>query len=313
MNRRNLLRAAASATAGAGLLALDAEGVLAARRQDASFRSPNTQPTGPYIETLDHTQLFYKDWGSGEPIVFVHSWAVNSDLWQYQMIHLSQQGFRCIAYDQRGFGRSTDPGRGYDLNTLADDLAAVLAQLNLNQVTLVGHSMGCKEIVRYLSRQGSARIRRIVLISPGAPLTVKTPENPDGVDANAFKQLQNVWTTDFPKWLAENARPFFVPETSPAMVEWGIQMCLQASLKALVDCNSADAQADLRAELAKIQLPTLIVHGTVDASAPLEKTGRKVAQLIKGSQLTIYEGAPHGLMLTHVDRLNRELESFLRS
>jgi pimeloyl-ACP methyl ester carboxylesterase len=313
MNRRNLLRTAASATVGAGLLALDAEGILASTAQDASFHAPNTQCAGPYIQTLDQTQLFYRDWGTGQPVVFVHSWAVNSDLWQYQMIHLSQQGFRCIAYDQRGFGRSADPGHGYDLNTLADDLAAVLDQLNLSQVTLVGHSMGCKEIVRYLTRHGSSRIVRIVLISPGAPLTVKTPENPDGVDAHAIQQLQSAWTSDFPKWLAENARPFFVPETSPATVDWGTQMCLQASLKALVDCNNADAQADMRTELRKIQLPTLIIHGTVDVSTPLEKTGRKVAQLVKGSRLTIYEGAPHGLMLTHTERLNRELASFLRA
>jgi non-heme chloroperoxidase len=208
MNRRNLFRVAA---ASAGLLALDAEGIVPGQKpgseDGAGVASAEALP--PYLQTADHTLLFYKDWGKGRPVLFVHSWAVNSDLWQYQMIHLSQRGFRCVAYDQRGCGRSTDPGRGYDFDTLADDLATVVELLDLRDVTLVGHSLGCKEIVRYLSRHGSSRVARVVLVSPGAPLTMKSSENPNGVDDRALQQLHDAWTTDFPKWLAENARPFF--------------------------------------------------------------------------------------------------------
>ncbi|HZS08145.1 MAG TPA: alpha/beta hydrolase [Blastocatellia bacterium] len=307
MGRRNVLKSVAFAATGAGLIAAG-EAAAGAKTRDSTPQAPRT----PFIVTRDHTSLFYKDWGTGKPVVFVHSWALNSDMWQYQMIHLAGQGLRCIAYDSRGHGRSSDPGRGYDYDTLADDLAAVIEQLNLREVTLVGHSMGGGEIIRYLSRHGSGRIARTVLAAPSLPYILKSADNPEGVDRSVFERLRAAWSRDFPKWLADNARPFFVPETSPEMVQWGVRMCLQASLKALIDCNRADTETDFRAELPKITVPTLVIHGDADVSAPLELTGRKTARLIPGSQLKVYERAPHGLMFTHLDRFNRDLLAFIR-
>src|SRR5215475_1945844 len=305
MHRRNVLKSVAFAAAGAGLGA-----AVSAGGQKTEASTANTTRT-PFIVTRDGASLFYKDWGKGEPIVFVHSWALNSDMWQYQMIHLAGQGLRCVAYDSRGHGRSSDPGQGYDYDTLADDLAAVIEQLNLREVTLVGHSMGGGEVVRYLSRHGARRITRAVLVAPSTPFILKTADNPDGVDRSVFEQLRATWSKDFPKWLADNARPFFTPETSPEMIQWGIRMCLQASMKALIDCNRTDTETDFRRELPKITTPTLIIHGNKDVSTPLESTGRKTARLIPGSRLEVYEGAPHGLMFTHMDRFNRDLLAFI--
>jgi pimeloyl-ACP methyl ester carboxylesterase len=219
---------------------------------------------------------------------------------------------RCVAYDHRGHGRSSDPGQGYDYDTLAGDLATVIEQLDLRDITLVAHSMGCGAAVRHLSRHGADRIARVALVSPTLPFILKTEDNPDGVDKTVLERVRAKFSKDFPKWLADNAPPFFTPETSPAMIQWGINMCLQASLKALIDCNRTGAETDFRAELPKITAPTLIIHGDKDVSAPLEFTGRKTARLIPGSRLKVYEGAPHGLMFTHMDRFNRDLHDFIK-
>lgn len=300
MQRRNVLKSVATAAAGIGL--------IAANKKAAAGNGLQM----PFIETRDRASLFYKDWGAGKPVVFVHGWALHSDMWQYQMIHLAGQGLRCIAYDKRGHGRSSDPGRGYDYDTLADDLAALIERLNLRDVRLVSHSMGGGEIVRYLTRHGTGRIARIVLLASATPFLMKTADNADGVDKRYFDQLRAAWSKDFPKWLADNTKPFFVPETSPAMVEWGVRMCQQASLKALIDCNHAVTETDFRAELRKITVPALVIHGDADQSMPLALTGRKTAQLIPGSQIKVYEGAPHGLFITHLDRLNRDLLAFIK-
>lgn len=305
MNRRNVLKSVALATTGAGLAAVSGATANAGASTEKALRSP-------FIATRDGASLFYKDWGNGKPVVFVHSWALNSDMWQYQMIHLSGQGLRCVAYDNRGHGRSSDPGRGYDYDTLAGDLAAVIEQLSLREVTLVGHSMGCGVVARYLSRHGARRVARVALVSPSLPFGLKTEDNPDGMDKSVLERLQAAWSKDFPKWLTANARPFFTPETSPEMVQWGINMCLQASLKALIDCNHAAIETDFRAELPQITAPTLIIHGDKDVSTPLESTGRRTARLIPGSRLEVYEGAPHGLMFTHMDRFNRDLLTFIK-
>jgi pimeloyl-ACP methyl ester carboxylesterase len=307
MHRRNVLKSVVSAAAGAGLVAATAGSARAKTRATAT-KALRT----PFIVTGDGAHLFYKDWGNGKPVVFVHSWALNSDMWQYQMIHLAGLGLRCVAYDHRGHGRSSDPGQGYDYDTLAGDLATVIEQLDLRDITLVAHSMGCGAAVRHLSRHGADRIARVALVSPTLPFILKTEDNPDGVDKTVLERVRAKFSKDFPKWLADNAPPFFTPETSPAMIQWGINMCLQASLKALIDCNRTDTEADFRAELPKITAPTLIIHGDKDVSAPLEFTGRKTARLIPGSRLKVYEGAPHGLMFTHMDRFNRDLHDFIK-
>lgn len=267
--------------------------------------------TPPYFQTDDGVRLFYRDWGAGKPVLFIHSWAVNADLWQYQMVHLSSQGLRCIAYDRRGHGRSSDPGHGYTADRLADDLAELINGLGLYNLTLVGHSMGCGEIVRYLARHGSSRVKRIALIAPSLPFLLKTPDNPAGEANTVLENFRRTVATDFPKWLSENARPFFVPETCQTTVDWGINMCLQSSLKAVLECSRVDAETDYRDDLRELAVPAVIIQGDRDVSTPLERTGVRTVRLIPGSELIVYEGAPHGLMLTHVDRLNADLRSFI--
>jgi non-heme chloroperoxidase len=267
----------------------------------------------PFISANDGTPLYYKDWGAGQPIVFISSWGLNSDMWQYQMTPMVGEGLRCIAYDRRGHGRSGQPSHGYDYDTLSDDLAAVIESLDLYQVTLAGHSMAGGEIIRYLSRRGARRIGRIVLLAPTTPFILKTPDNPDGVPEEIFNRTRAEWLKDYPKWLADNARPFFVADTSQAMIDWVLRLMTQASLKALLDCNHAIVETDFRDELPRVDVPTLIIQGDNDVSTPLHLTGRRTAQLILNAQLKVYEGAPHGLMFTHTERLNHDLIEFARS
>ena len=280
----------------------DAPGVEAAPRVGAA--------RGPFIATGEGAFLFCKEWGTGKPVLFLHSWAVNSDLWQYQMIDLSSRGMRCIAYDMRGHGRSSDPGRGYNFDNLADDLQAVIEFFDLHEACIVGHSVSCGVIVRYLLRHGSNRISRAVLVSPSMQLNIE-----DGAQAGGratSDQAQLPWAKDFPKWLGENARPFFAPETSQETVQFGIDMCLQASLKALVDVHLADSGTNFRAALPRVKVPTLVIHGDRDRSVSVDR-GREVAKLIPGAEFKLYEGAPHGLMLTHVDRCTADLLAFFTS
>jgi non-heme chloroperoxidase len=272
----------------------------------------------PYLKAGDGTTLFYRDWGAGQPMVFLSSWGLRSDMWQYQLAPLAENGIRCIAYDRRGHGRSDDPGRGYDADTLADDLAALIEALDLRDVTLVGHSMGGAEIVRYLTRHGQHRISRIALVAAWLPFQLKTADNPAGIDAPAAEELRNVWKTDFPRWLVENAPPFFgdgLPDcdTSPAQRDWLIRMLAGTSLQALVECNRAIVETDFRPEMRDITVPTLIIHGDQDVSTPLEFTGKRSADLITNSQLIVYENAPHGLFLTHQRRLTDDLLAFVKS
>ena len=305
MHRREVLKSLAFAATGAGITAASTRSVLA--KSTAAKTQRNS-----YFETVDGTTLFYRDWGTGKPVVFIHSWAANSDMWQYQMIHLTGNGFRCIAYDRRGHGRSADPDHGYEYNTLSDDLAALIDHLNLREVVLVGHSMAGGEIVRYLTRHGASRVARIVLLAPTTPFILKTADNPDGVDKKFLDQIRSAWVKDFPKWLADNTPPFFSPETSPETMQWGIRMALQSSLKALIECNHAVTETDFRVEMRKIMVPTLIIHGDADRSAFIDLTGKQSAKLISGSEFKLYEGAPHGLYITHMDRVDRDLLAFIK-
>ncbi|MFZ0657850.1 MAG: alpha/beta hydrolase [Candidatus Binataceae bacterium] len=270
-------------------------------------------PHTPLVTADDGTQLYFKDWGAGLPVVFISSWSANADMWQYQMAPMAAAGYRCVAYDRRGHGRSGQPSTGFDYDTLADDLAAVIDDRDLRGATLVGHSMAAGEIVRYLSRHGAGRVARIVLIAPTTPFVLQTPDNPDGVPNAMFEQTRAQLAADLPGWLADNADPFFVPETSPAMRAWVLSLSLQCSIVAALGCNHAFCETDFRPELPKISVPTLVIHGDKDASTPLELTGRKTAKLIPGAELKVYQGAPHGLMFTHTERLNRDLIAFARS
>jgi len=275
----------------------------------------------PYFETSDHTSLFYRDWGTGAPVVFLSSWGYSSPMWEYQMVPLSEHGLRCIAYDRRGHGRSDDPGRGYDFDTLADDLATFLEQLDLHEVTLISHSVAGGEIVRYLSRHGTGRVARIVLISATLPFLLQTADNPEGVPGDRIYAHVEGLRADRPHYLSTGAISFFslgaswpCPEViSPEMIQWSIQILLECSPKAAIAFREVCIETDFRADLRSCNIPTLIVHGDKDTSAPLNMCGRRIAQVIAGSHLKIYEGAAHGLFLTHKDRLNSDLLDFIRS
>jgi pimeloyl-ACP methyl ester carboxylesterase len=270
----------------------------------------------PFIATRDETSLFYKDWGTGKPVLFVHGWCLGSDMWEYQMTPLVDEGLRCIAYDVRGCGRSDQPGHGYDFDTLSDDLAAVIEHLDLQDVTLIGHSMGSTQILRYLARHGSVRVARAALVSTTAPLLLKTEDNPDGMDGSVVDEIVAALYNDRARWASAIANPWFgngLPGVyvSPELVDWGIGLFLKASLKAAVDMQRASFAADLRSDTRKVAVPTLIVHGDSDAMAPLEATGRKVANAIPHCTLRVYENASHGLFLSHRARFNGDLLSFV--
>lgn len=263
------------------------------------------------VVTPDGVGLFFKDWGQGAPVLFIHSWALTSDMWDYQFASLADQGLRCIAYDRRGHGRSDQPSTGYDFDTLADDLAAVIDALDLRGVTLVGHSMGCSEIVRYLTRHGADKIARVVMLSPTTPFILKADDNPHGLDASMFDGIRALWRQDFPKWVDDNTDPFVAADTSQGIKDWLRGMMLRASLPVLIACNMSLVETDFREELRNIGVPVLLVHGDLDASAPLTLTGQPTAALITGVDFRLYEGAPHGLFVTHIDRVNADIAAFV--
>jgi pimeloyl-ACP methyl ester carboxylesterase len=305
MHRRDVLKSAAAVT-GAALAA-------SVTRADAARATPAAATHGPYVATRDGQQLFCKDWGSGPPVVFLAAWALPSDMWDYQMVPLSQQGLRCIAYDRRGHGRSSHAGGGYDYDTLADDLAAVLDTLDLRGVTLVGMSIAGGEMVRYLTRHTSKRIARLIVVGTAAtPFRLRTADNPSGVPAEAAEAFRRRLLRDFPGWMEENGPPFFVPSTSQPMRDWVRGLMFGASMKAIVECSRSMMATDFRAELPGIAVPTLLIHGDRDVSAPLDATGRPTAALIPGARLEVYEGAPHGLFLTHMDRLTGDILAFAK-
>jgi pimeloyl-ACP methyl ester carboxylesterase len=288
----------------AGIAASDA---AATRRALTGQNAPST----PFIETADGSLLFHKDWGTGKPVLLLHSWGVDGDMWQYQMVDLVDRGFRCIAYDRRGHGRSSQPGEGYDFDTLADDLATVIERLDFSDLALVGHSMSCGEIVRYLTRHGSSRIARVALVGPTLPFMMKTPDNPLGRDKEILDALCACWRRDLPQWVNDNEAPFFVPETSPGMRQWLVGLIQRCSLKAAIECQRTAFGTDFRPELPGITLPTLMLHGDKDASVPLG-LARVAAALIPNCELKVYAGAPHGLFLTHMGRFNADLSAFLQ-
>ena len=270
-----------------------------------------------FIETADGTCLFFKDWGTGDPVVLIHGWPFNADMWEYTMTALVDEGLRCVAYDRRGFGRSSQPGTGYDYDTLADDLAALLERLDLRRVTLVGFSMGGGEVARYLSRHGAGRVARAALVGSIVPGVLRTADNPDGIDESVFDFMVAALRQDRPRFFADGVPGVFgagLPgnEVSPDLLRWAVGLGLQASPKATIDCVRAFSRADFRADLAAFTMPTLIVHGDQDASTPIDATARAAARAIPQSRLLVYEGAPHGLFLTEKDRLNRDLLAFVR-
>jgi non-heme chloroperoxidase len=271
----------------------------------------------PFVRSSDDVSLFVRDWGEGTPVVFCAAWALSSIAWQYQMISVVDEGRRAVAYDRRGHGRSDDPGHGYDYDTLADDLASVLEHLDLHDVTLVAHSMGSGDAVRYLTRHGSDRVARLMLLAPTTPFVLKTPNNEYGVDGELFAEQREQWRRDFGRWILENEPPYFgdgLPgcDVSSLLRDWTKADMLSTSLQAAIEFQRSAMETDFRAELSSLSLPTLIVQGDADASAPLPLTGARTADLLPNSRLLVYEDAPHGLYLTHREKVNADLLAFVQ-
>lgn len=269
----------------------------------------------PYVQARDQTRLFYTDGGIGQPLVFISSAWLDSRMWEFQVPRLVDQGFRCIAYDRRGHGRSDWPWNGYDYDTLADDLGALLDHLDLREVTLVSHSAGAGEIVRHLTRHGAARVARIALVSGTTPCPMLRADNPEGIDIALMQADLAARTADRAKWYADNAVGFFgagLPgvRVSAEFTEFVIRQCLDCSARATVEFFLTGFTSDLREELRTIDVPALIVHGDGDLQAPLELCGRRTARLLPRATLRVYEDAAHGLFVTHADRLNADLIAF---
>lgn len=299
MNRRTVLEATLLGTA------------FAAASGGSAPVTAAQQTQAPFVTAKDGTKLFVQDWGSGPPLLLLTAWTFNASTWGSQIAALDAKGFRCVAPDRRGHGRSEMPSSGYDLDTLTDDVAAVIEARDLRDVTLVGFSMGTVEAVNYLARHGSDRIARLVLVAPTTPYLVKTEDNPDAVPKAMIEADIAAVARDFAKWIAANEAPFFTPDTPEITRTWIREMMLSVPLPVALACRKAMAFADLRAAAAKLDRPTLILHGDKDASAPLPLTGAKTAKLIKGSKLIVYEGAPHPLPLTHGERVIADMLAFM--
>ncbi len=268
-------------------------------------------PTG-HVVTRDGVALFSRAAGAGPPVVLLASWSLSSLSWGPVMARLAAQGFRALAYDRRGHGRSADLGGAMDYDTLADDLADVLAAHDLRAVTLVAMSGAAGEAVRTLTRHGASRIARLVLIGPTTPLLIQRPDNPAGIPVEALAALRATLLDDFPRWLAENARPFGGPDASDARLDALRADALTASLPALLAFHRSLAETDFRAELAALDLPLLVIQGDADATCPLDLTGHPTAALVKGARLRVVPGGTHGLIASHPALLAAEIAGFAR-
>lgn len=272
----------------------------------------------PILTTRDGTEIYYKDWGSGQPILFSHGWPLDADMWDAQMLFLASRGYRTIAFDRRGFGRSSQPWTGYDYDTFADDIHQLIEKLDLNDVLLAGFSMGGGDVTRYLARHGSKRVAKLALISAVTPIFGKAADHPQGVDLSVFAGIRDGLTADRAQFLDDFSTVFYGTNRPGAKVSQGVFkqtlfIALQASIKATLDCVTAFSETDFRPDMARIDVPTLVIHGDDDQVVPFETTGKLAAKLIAGSTLKVYPGAPHATCVTHADRVNEDLLAFLKA
>ena len=314
MLRRSLFKAVAAFAGAAGIAKADGLNEIS---QPATERAGRKRPANNFVEAADGTNLFFRDSGAGKPMLFAAPWALNSAWWEYQVYGLASKGIRCITYDRRGHGRSGESNQSCDFDTLADDIAVIVEQLDLQEVTLVGQSLGCGEVVRYLTRHGSAHVSRVVLVSTITPFILKTDDNPDGVDRANLALVRETLAKDHAHPLAAYAPTFFaVPKNnvSQEIMDWWVRMMVDGcSLKTMNDLHKVFTETDFRPELHKISLPTLLIHGDSDMSTLIDKTARKTLPLIKDCHLKVYEGAGHGLPITHADQLIADLLAFAKT
>ena len=279
--------------------------------------SANVTRDGSRITIGDGTQIYYKDWGEGQPVVFSHGWPLNADAWQSQMVFLAQNGFRAIAHDRRGHGRSDQPSGGNELDTYADDLAQLFEELDLRDAVMVGHSTGGGEVARYIGRHGTSRVAKAVLVSAIPPLMLKTEANPDGLPIDVFDELRAGLTADPSQFYRDLAYPFFGANRPGSDVSQGARDAFwfqseQAGLKNAYECIKAFSETDLTEDLKRFDVPTLIVHGDDDQIVPIVASALISSKIVEDATLKIYEGGPHGLSVTHRDRLNDDLLTFIR-
>jgi len=271
------------------------------------------------ITMQDGTQIYYKDWGSGQPVVFSHGWPLCSDSWEAQMMFLASNGYRCIAHDRRGHGRSSQPWNGNEMDTYADDLSELIEMLDLEGAVLIGFSAGGGEIARYIGRHGTKRISKAALISAVPPLMLKTANNPDGLPIAVFDQIRLNAVADRSQLYKDFAGgPFFGANREGSKVSQGMidsfwLQGMQSGHKNAYDCIKAFSETDFTEDLKKFDVPTLILHGDDDQIVPIAASALRSAKLVRNATLKIYEGAPHGLAETHKERLNNDLLEFLRS
>jgi non-heme chloroperoxidase len=270
------------------------------------------------ITTKDGTRIYYKDWGTGQPIVFSHGWPLNADVWDDQMVFVASHGYRAIAHDRRGHGRSSQTWDGNDMDTYADDLAALFETLDLKDAVLVGHSTGGGEVTHYIGRHSTSRVARVLLVGAIPPLMLKTVANPGGLPMEAFDKLRADLTKDRSQFYKDLSAPFYGANRPDAHVSQGIRdafwlWSMQVGLKGAFDCIKAFSETDLTEDLKKFDIPTLILHGDDDQIVPIGASALLSSKVVKGATLKIYPGAPHGLNSTHKDQFNADLLAFLRS
>jgi non-heme chloroperoxidase len=269
------------------------------------------------LTTQDGTQIYYKDWGVGQPILFSHGWPLSADSWEAQMLFLASNGYRCIAHDRRGHGRSSQTWNGNDMDTYADDLAQLIEHLDLKDIVLVGFSAGGGEVARYIGRHGTKRVAKAALIAAVVPLMLKTTDNPDGLLMEKFDAMRTASVADRSQFYRELASgPFFGANRLGAKVSQGMidtfwHQGIMAGHKNTFDCIKAFSETDFSTDLKKFDVPTLIVHGDDDQIVPIGATSLRSAKLVKNAALKIYAGAPHGLAYTHADQLNADLLDFI--
>ncbi|MET0648341.1 MAG: alpha/beta hydrolase [Pyrinomonadaceae bacterium] len=278
--------------------------------------SQKTPNFGTTITTRDGTQLYYKDWGEGHPVVFSHGWPLTADAFEDQMFFLASRGYRCIAHDRRGHGRSSQPWDGNNMDTYADDLAALVQALDLRDVIHVGHSTGGGEVTRYIGRHGTERVAKVVLIGAVPPLLLKTPANPDGIPIEVFDQLRAGVQADRAQFFRDFSVTFYGFNRPGAKVSQGlldsfVSQAMLGGLANVYDCIKAFSETDFTGDLERFDVPTLIMHGEDDQIVPIGITGLVSSRIVKGARLKVYPGLPHGMCSTNKDQVNADLFEFI--